>query len=82
MNTYHLCKNGQQRPGRREDCARCNPVAHKTNEIIIKQTARVAELEAFVREALMNCSIDNHGGGEDANCQFCAKGNAIVGRQS
>jgi hypothetical protein len=39
---------------------------------------RVVELEAFVREALMNCSIDNHGGGEDMDCEFCAKGGALL----
>jgi methylphosphotriester-DNA--protein-cysteine methyltransferase len=44
-HTYHMCKNSQMRPGTREACPRCTPQNSKTNEIIVKQAARIAELE-------------------------------------
>jgi hypothetical protein len=52
MNTYHLCKNGRQQHGRREDCRYCSPQNSKTNEIIVKQAARIAELEAALNEII------------------------------
>jgi methylphosphotriester-DNA--protein-cysteine methyltransferase len=44
-HTYHMCKNSQMRPGTREACPRCTPQNSKTNEIIVKQAARIVELE-------------------------------------
>jgi methylphosphotriester-DNA--protein-cysteine methyltransferase len=44
-HTYHMCKNSQMRPGTREACPRCTPQNSKTNEIIVKQAARIVELQ-------------------------------------
>jgi hypothetical protein len=51
-HTYHMCKNSQMRPGTREACPRCTPQNSKTNEIIVKQAARIAELEAALNEII------------------------------
>jgi methylphosphotriester-DNA--protein-cysteine methyltransferase len=48
-HTYHMCKNSQMRPGTREACPRCTPQNSKTNEIIVKQAARIVELEAMLQ---------------------------------
>jgi methylphosphotriester-DNA--protein-cysteine methyltransferase len=49
-HTYHMCKNSQMRPGTREACPRCTPQNSKTNEITVKQAARIVELESYVKQ--------------------------------
>jgi hypothetical protein len=56
----------------REMCAELDAVIE--SEI----AERTATLEAFTREALMNCSIDNHGGADDFECAFCNKARALL----
>jgi hypothetical protein len=46
---YHVCKSGQQRPGRREDCERCSPKPSK-DAIIVRQAAQIAYLKNLLAE--------------------------------
>jgi hypothetical protein len=48
-NTFHLCKNGRQQPGSREECPYCTPAVKKINAVIVKQAQQIAELKAALQ---------------------------------
>lgn len=45
-----------------------------------KLIAAAPELLEVAQEALMNCSIDNHGGGDDLDCKFCNHARAVIAK--
>lgn len=49
---YHVCKDGKQKPGHREDCLSCNPAKRSTalDKIVMQQTVRISELKTMVAE--------------------------------
>jgi hypothetical protein len=50
--TYHLCKNGRQQPGSREECPNCTPAVKKINAVIVKQAQQIAALKVALQHLL------------------------------
>lgn len=78
MNTYHVCKNKQMKPGTREECQKCNPQSSKENRIIVEQQARIAKLTAALRGYYE--SHTEHAGavGTTCLCQECADARRLL----
>jgi hypothetical protein len=48
-HTYHMCKNGRQQNGSREECPNCTPAVKKINAVIVKQAQQIVELKAALQ---------------------------------